>query len=201
MMCRLRPVLPKAQGCALQGAFQRAQVSARSHEDRRPRAPEGYVTWNITTTRCMGTLSTPRYSKLWTSWPPRPITSHAKASSCFRGFYAGRTAAATVGSSPRKTSITITGRSESESEPNTWTKLVFKRLTEYVEQKGLLQGLLTRMTEHKDFGLHLRHPAAPSIAVDSGQLNCPGEPSYDGRAWRWRFVHRLLDRCRAGGRL
>ena len=33
-------------------------------------------------------------------------------------------------------------------------KLVFKRLTEYVEEKGLLQGLLTRMTEHKDFGLH-----------------------------------------------
>lgn len=33
-------------------------------------------------------------------------------------------------------------------------KLVFKRLTEYVEQKGLLQGLLNRMTQHKDFGFH-----------------------------------------------
>ena len=32
--------------------------------------------------------------------------------------------------------------------------LVLKRLTEYVEQKGLLQGLLSRMMEHKDFGLH-----------------------------------------------
>jgi DNA invertase Pin-like site-specific DNA recombinase len=33
-------------------------------------------------------------------------------------------------------------------------KRVFQRLAEYVEEKNLLQGLLTRMTEHKDFGLH-----------------------------------------------
>lgn len=33
-------------------------------------------------------------------------------------------------------------------------KLVFNRLTEYVEQNNLLQGLLIRMMEHKDFGLH-----------------------------------------------
>lgn len=115
---------------------------------------EGYVTWEYHHRREYGHIIDPvllaAVDKLATKIDFKSRESEFMLSGLLRGPNGSRYGGEATGKKKYYYNRKVGKRIGAEH----MDELVFDRLTEYVEQKGLLQGLITRMTEHKDFGLH-----------------------------------------------
>lgn len=132
--------------------FNRFYDSFKQFEDKQN--AEGYVTWEYHHHKAHGDIIEPALLKAVDELAAKTDYKSRESEFMLSGLLRGPDGSRYGGEFTQKKKYYYNRKVGERVGAEHLDKLVFKRLTEYVEKKGLLQGLLTRMTEHKDFGLH-----------------------------------------------
>ena len=132
--------------------FNRFYDSFKQFEDKQD--AEGYVTWEYHHHKVHGDIIAPALLKAVDELAAKTDYKSRESEFMLSGLLRGPNGSRYGGEFTQKKKYYYNRKVGKRFGAEDLDKLVFSRLTEYVEQNGLLQGLLTRMTEHKDFGLH-----------------------------------------------